>query len=185
MLQFVTRAAQGLRGVAAARGYASDASSTIGFIGLGNMGAHMARNLIKAGRSVTVFDVNSAASEALVADGAKAAATPAEAAADAATVITMVPSNPHVREVYTGTDGVFSTMMPGTLCIDSSTIDPAVSIEMAAAAKDAGGSFMDAPVSGGAFTRQQTINSRCLCQFLCRLSVPDCPTCLNPALLPA
>lgn len=137
------------------RGYAtaSSASTTtgvpIGFIGLGNMGGHMARNLLKAGRQVTVFDVAPQAAASLKDAGAMVAQSPAEAAAGAGVVVTMVPSNPHVREVYCGTDGVFSVMAPGTLCIDSSTVDPAVSKEMASVAAEHGGSFMDAPVSGG------------------------------------
>lgn len=156
---------------------------------------------------MTVFDVSPAAAERLKAFGAKVASSPAEAAAGAAVVMSMVPSNPHVRKVYTDAatgvsastslfrlcvaptadqwpvslwllirrchltrsvgvhlimlgpphptpspsslPKVFGAMSPGTLCIDSSTIDPAVSIEMAAAAAEAGGSFIDAPVSGG------------------------------------
>jgi 3-hydroxyisobutyrate dehydrogenase len=143
----VARGAGGLGG--AVRGYASNTSGPIGFIGLGNMGGFMAKNLLKAGRTVTVFDVAPAACAQLEAAGASVASSPAEAAAGAGVVITMVPANAHVREVYTGANGVFSVMEPGTLCIDSSTVDPAVSVEMAAAATECGGSFVDAPVSGG------------------------------------
>mmetsp|Transcript_22582 Transcript_22582/g.58974 ORF Transcript_22582/g.58974 Transcript_22582/m.58974 type:complete len:334 (+) Transcript_22582:44-1045(+) len=150
MVALQRAAAAATRGrVVAARGLTSEMNAPVGFIGLGNMGGHMARNLLKAGRTVTVFDVAPEATQALATEGAAVADSPGEAAAGAGVVITMVPSNPHVREVYTAPDGVFSKMAPGTLCIDSSTVDPAVSIEMAAAAKEAGGSFMDAPVSGG------------------------------------
>ena len=67
----------------------------------------------------------------------------------ATTVVTMLPSSPHVEAVYTGKDGVFETMGDGTVCIDSSTIDPAMSQKVAALTIQRGGSFVDAPVSGG------------------------------------
>lgn len=148
LLQTAARTA-GLARYTAVRAMSSAAEGSIGFIGLGNMGAHMARNILKAGRAVTVYDVAPKAAEPLAEAGASVAASPAEAANGASVVITMVPSNPHVRAVYTNDDGVFSAMAPGTLCIDASTVDPAVSREMAVAAAEHGGSFIDAPVSGG------------------------------------
>jgi 3-hydroxyisobutyrate dehydrogenase len=123
----------------------------IGFIGLGNMGGHMARNLIKAGHSIVAFDVQAASVERLVAAGGnvKAAASPKEVAQQVDTLVTMLPSSPHVQQVYEGAGGVLSALRPGTLCIDSSTIEPAVARSVAAAAAKAGGAMLDAPVSGG------------------------------------
>lgn len=81
--------------------------------------------------------------------GATAAASPAEVAGACDTLVTMLPSNPHVRSVYLGDDGVLSTAREGSLFIDCSTIDPAVSREVAAKAMGKGCDFVDAPVSGG------------------------------------
>ena len=121
--------------------------STVGFIGLGNMGRHMAANLVSNGKDVVVFDVSSDAVNQLEGKGAKGAASPGEVAAQSNVLVTMVPSSPQVKEVYEG--GVLANMKPGTLCIDSSTIDPSVSKSIAAQVKNAGGLFYDAPVSGG------------------------------------
>jgi len=121
----------------------------IGFIGLGNMGAHMARNLIASGHPVTCFDVNPDSVKALTDSGAQSASCPAEVAAAADTVVTMLPASPHVRGVYCGADGIFSTVQPGTMLIDSSTIDPSTSLEMSQLAAKKSAVYMDAPVSGG------------------------------------
>ena len=121
----------------------------IGFIGLGNMGGPMARNLLKAGHEVTVFDVVKPNVDALVARGAAAAGSAKLAAAHAALVITMLPSSPHVKGVYLGDDGVLSGAAPGTTLVDSSTIDPGTAREVAAAALKRGFAMADAPVSGG------------------------------------
>ncbi|EDV20896.1 uncharacterized protein TRIADDRAFT_50898 [Trichoplax adhaerens] len=113
------------------------------------MGASMARNLMKNGHKVIVNDVVPESVSALKNDGAEVAQTAAELASRTSTIVTMLPSNPHVREVYTGSNGLFSTASQDSLFIDSSTIDPAVSQEMAAIASEKGSTFMDAPVSGG------------------------------------
>jgi len=121
----------------------------VAFIGLGNMGGPMARNLLKAGHALVVFDVVPRNVDVLVAAGARAAASSREAAADAELVITMLPSSPHVKAVYLGPDGVLAAARPGTALIDSSTIDPHAAREVAAAAALRGLSMADAPVSGG------------------------------------
>ena len=123
--------------------------ATLGFIGLGNMGLPMTRNLVKAGHDVRVFDVATAAVERAAAAGAAAAKDVAAALSGAATVITMLPAGEQVRDVYLGTDGVIARAAPGTLLIDSSTIDVETARAMHAAAKAAGFEMLDAPVSGG------------------------------------
>ncbi len=109
----------------------------------------MARNLVKAGHTLTVFDVVKANVDALVGVGATAASSAKDAAADAQCVITMLPSSPHVKSVYLGDAGVLAGAAAGTTLIDSSTIDPATAREVAAAALARGFAMADAPVSGG------------------------------------
>lgn len=123
--------------------------SKIGFIGVGNMGGPMARNLVKAGHDVTCFDLVEAAVEKVVAAGAKGAATAAEAAKGQEIVVTMLPKGEHVRAVYRGDDGLIAAAGKGTLFIDSSTIDVATARDVAQAAAAAGHLMIDAPVSGG------------------------------------
>lgn len=123
---------------------------SIAFIGLGNMGAPMAHNLLKAGREVIVFDLNADAVAALVAAGAVAAESPADAARQAdEAVVTMLPAAAHVRAVYTGEHGVLAAVGQGVPLIDSSTIDPQTARELIAAAAARGNPMVDAPVSGG------------------------------------
>lgn len=121
----------------------------IAFIGLGNMGGPMALNLRKAGHELSVFDLSATAVQALTAAGARAAPSAAEAAAQAEVVITMLPAGKHVRSVYLGEGGLLAVVRPGTLLIDSSTIDAATAIAVAEAAADRGLAMLDAPVSGG------------------------------------
>jgi len=124
-------------------------TARIGFIGVGTMGLPMAINLARKGFAVTAFDANPDAVKAAAAAGMTAAASAAEAVATADLVITMLPSSPHVESVYTGDGGVLAAARRGTLCVDMSTIDPAVSQRVAKAAAERGVRFMDAPVSGG------------------------------------
>ena len=105
----------------------------IGFIGVGTMGLPMAKNLVQKGFAVTAFDSNPEAVKAAAAAGMTAAATAAEAVATADIVVTMLPSSPHVESVYTGDGGVLAAARKGTLCVDMSTIDPAVSQRVAKA----------------------------------------------------
>ncbi|GAB3484581.1 3-hydroxyisobutyrate dehydrogenase [Azotobacter salinestris] len=122
----------------------------IGFIGLGNMGAPMARNLLKAGHRLSVCDLSEAAVAALVEAGASACDSPAAVAhSEAELIITMLPAATHVKTVYLGEDGLLAHVRPGVLLIDSSTIDPLSAREVAAAARTCGNPMLDAPVSGG------------------------------------
>jgi 3-hydroxyisobutyrate dehydrogenase len=121
----------------------------IGFVGLGHMGAPMARNLLKAGHSLVVYDVVQRNVDALKSAGAGAATSPARAAGGAELVITMLPSSPHVRSVYLDGEGVLSGAARGVTLIDSSTIDPHTAREVAALAAQHGNPMADAPVSGG------------------------------------
>src|SRR5262245_18131482 len=121
----------------------------IGFIGVGTMGLPMAKNLLGKGFAVTAYDANPKAVQLAVEAGMAGAASTAEAVATADLVITMLPSSSHVDAVYTGDGGVLAAVPKSTLCIDMSTIDPAVSRRIASAAAERGLRFMDAPVSGG------------------------------------
>lgn len=123
--------------------------ATIGFIGLGNMGGHMAHNLIKAGHDLKAFDLFEAAVETAVSRGATAAATAVDAATDVDVVITMLPAGKHVRSVYIENDALIDVVAPGTLIIDSSTIDVQSARDVIAAATAKGIDMIDAPVSGG------------------------------------
>lgn len=124
-------------------------SNTVGFIGLGLMGKPMARNLLKKGFSVIALSRSQGPVQELVAEGAKAATSPAEVAQAARRIITMLPDGPDVEQVLTGENGVFGAMATGTVIVDSSTIAPATARKMAAQATERGASFLDAPVSGG------------------------------------
>ncbi len=122
----------------------------IGFIGLGNMGAPMAANLVKAGHTVTGYDLNPASLQALAAAGGKTAASAAEAAAGASIVITMLPAGEHVRDVWLHQGGLIEAVKDHKpLLIDCSTIDVESARVVTAAAQEAGLAMLDAPVSGG------------------------------------
>lgn len=121
----------------------------IAFIGLGNMGAPMARNLVRAGFHVSVFDIALPAVRSLAEGGARAADNAADAAHDADVVISMLPASQHVRELYLGAGRVLETARSDALLVDCSTIAPEVSKEISAAAAARGLAMLDAPVSGG------------------------------------
>jgi 3-hydroxyisobutyrate dehydrogenase len=121
----------------------------IGFIGLGNMGGPMAANLVKAGHAVTAFDMSGAALDKAAAAGAKRAGAAGDTVSGADVVVTMLPAGQHVRAVYLGGQGLLAQAAPGTLFIDSSTIDVATARDVHEAARRAGMQFLDAPVSGG------------------------------------
>ncbi len=123
--------------------------NNVAFIGLGNMGGPMAENLIKSGMRVTVFDLVADAVAALKSKGAKAAQSAVEAVKDADVVITMLPAAKHVKSLYLGDDGIINATQPGTLMIDSSTIDAESARMVGEAVVKAGRLFVDAPVSGG------------------------------------
>jgi len=124
-------------------------STRIGFIGLGIMGKPMARNLLKAGYALTVYNRSHAAVEALVADGATEAVSPQAVAQQSDVVITIVTDTPDVQQVVLSTHGVLAGLAPGGVIIDMSTISPSVTRELAETAKAKGVHFLDAPVSGG------------------------------------
>ena len=122
----------------------------IGFIGLGHMGNPMARNLLKHGHTLKVFDVVPDLVKKLTELGAESASSPSACSQGVDVVVTMLPSSPHVRSVYTGKDtGLLSGVSPGVLLIDSSTIDPHTARDVAMDARAHGNNMVDAPVSGG------------------------------------
>ncbi len=120
----------------------------IGFIGLGIMGRPMAKNLIKAGYALTVYDKFATLDE-LVALGARTGASNKEVAAQSDVIITMLPNSPHVREAVLGENGVIDGAKPGTILVDMSSIAPGAAQEICAAVKAKGIVMLDAPVSGG------------------------------------
>jgi 3-hydroxyisobutyrate dehydrogenase len=128
--------------------------ATIGFIGLGNMGAPMAANLLKAQHKVTGYDVVSAPVGNLELQGGKGAASAVEAAMAGDIVITMLPAGPQVRSVYLGPNGIIAKAKKGALLIDCSTIDVETARLVAEEAKKAGFEMLDAPVSGGVMGAQ-------------------------------
>jgi len=124
--------------------------ASIGFIGLGNMGKFMAKNLIKKGHQLTVFDVNSGIVSEFAKLGVKVGQTPAEVAAANKYLVTMLPSHPHVKEVFTNKKtGILNTIQESTLCMDCSTIDIGVAKQISQMCQDKKATFVDSPVSGG------------------------------------
>ncbi|MDX5299295.1 MAG: 3-hydroxyisobutyrate dehydrogenase, partial [Gammaproteobacteria bacterium] len=127
-------------------------NDSIAFIGLGNMGAPMARNLLTAGYAVQVFDLNAAAIEALAQAGALACTSAEQAVQGAGTVVSMLPASRHVEALYLGRDGqagLLASIRPGALVLECSTIAPASARKVHAAARERGIALLDAPVSGG------------------------------------
>ena len=118
----------------------------IGFVGLGNMGGPMARNLAKAGHAVAVFDIVPDLVARCTEAGATAAPEAAAAARGADFVITMLPAGRHVREAWLGPGAMAAASEAGAVLLDCSTIDVATAREVAA---ESGRPFLDAPVSGG------------------------------------
>ncbi len=122
-------------------------SSTIGFIGLGNMGGGMAANLLKNGYAVRAFDLSADALRQAASAGATACTSAADAVVGADAVVTMLPAGTHVESVYR--DAVFGAAAAGTLFLDCSTIDVATARRVIEAAEEKGFAMVDAPVSGG------------------------------------
>lgn len=121
----------------------------VGFVGLGIMGRPMARNLIKAGYSLTVYDVVGTSVEELVTDGAQAAGSAREVAERTPVVITMVPDSADSEAAILGEGGVLEGASDGSTVIDMSSIAPGTSQKIAVACETAQVDFLDAPVSGG------------------------------------
>ncbi|WP_371377519.1 3-hydroxyisobutyrate dehydrogenase [Thalassotalea aquiviva] len=121
----------------------------ITFIGLGNMGAPMALNLLNAGEQVCAFDLNSQAVQSIVKAGATSFDTANRCVQDADIVISMLPAGKHVEELFLGKQGLINHIKPNSLVIDSSTIDKPTVVKVANALAKHSIAFVDAPVSGG------------------------------------
>lgn len=120
--------------------------ASVGFIGLGTMGAPMAKNVLKGGHSLTVYDLNPRAVETLVAAGASAASSPREVAAASDVVITMLPDAPDVEGAATGPDGILAGLKPGSVYVDMSTIDPETTQRIGKMVAEKGCAMVDSPV---------------------------------------
>ncbi len=121
----------------------------VGFIGLGNMGGPMALNMIKAGHTLTVYDVRREAAEPHLAAGAQWAESPAAVAAQSEVVVTSLPGPKDVESVATGEGGILSKLARGAVYADLSTNSPSVIRQLHATFKAKGIDMLDAPVSGG------------------------------------
>lgn len=121
----------------------------IGFIGLGVMGKPMALNLIKAGCTLSVFDINKEVVKEVTSAGAKNGHSPKEIGKSCSIVFTMLPNSPQVEEVISGENGVLEEINKGTIIVDMSSISPIVAKKVYQTAKAKGVDFIDAPVSGG------------------------------------
>lgn len=125
------------------------AKDRLGYIGTGIMGGPMTRNLLKAGYAVTVHNRTKAKADALLAEGANWAQTPADVARHSDMVIICVPDTPDVRQVLLGKNGVMEAARPGLICVDMSTISPAATKQMGQVLQEKSVTLIDAPVSGG------------------------------------
>ena len=124
-------------------------SLTVGYIGLGLMGKSIARNILKAGFPLVVHNRSQAAVQALVAEGARAAGSPAEVAAQVDVVFTNLPDSPDVEQVALGPGGIIEGAHAGLDFVDNSTIKPASARQIAEKLGEEGVQCLDAPVSGG------------------------------------
>lgn len=121
----------------------------VGLIGLGLMGSPMARNLLKAGFPLTVWNRTRAKAEKLGQEGAKVANSPQEVAADSDVLITIVSGPPALEQVLFGAIGALSELKKGSVLVDSSTVSPALARRIAKSCSERGVEFLDAPVTGG------------------------------------
>jgi len=121
----------------------------IGFIGLGVMGKPMAKNLLKAGSPLIVYDVRSEPVRELTAAGAQAGTSSKDVAARSDVIITMLPNSPEVKEAVFGSNGVAEGIRSGSIFVDMSSIAPLASQEISARLAEKGVRMLDAPVSGG------------------------------------
>ena len=124
-------------------------AESIGFIGLGIMGKPMAENLLKAGYSLTVYDIVGENVEEVVTEGATGASSSEEVAANTDTIITMLPDSADSETAILGAAGVLEGARSGSIVIDMSSIAPLVSQKIAARCAEKGVEMLDAPVSGG------------------------------------
>lgn len=123
--------------------------SSVGFIGLGTMGAPMARNVLAAGHKLVFFARREEIAQEFTSAGATRAATPAEVCRQAKFIVTIVTADDQVREVALGANGLIAAAVPGKTLIDMSTIGPWTVRDIAAALAQKGMATLDAPVSGG------------------------------------
>ena len=121
----------------------------VGYIGLGLMGKSISRNILKAGFPLVIHNRSSLAVEELVAEGARAASSPAEVAAQVDVVFTNLPDTPDVEKVVLGENGIASDARPGLIWVDNSTIKPTSARSIAEKLSGVGVLSLDAPVSGG------------------------------------
>jgi 2-hydroxy-3-oxopropionate reductase len=121
----------------------------IGFVGLGIMGKPMAKNLLKAGYKLTVYDIVKEAVKEVVAAGAEEGSSPKDVASKTEIIITMLPNSPHVKTAVLGKDGVIEGAKAGSLVVDMSSIAPLAAQEVAKGLAEKGIHMIDAPVSGG------------------------------------
>jgi len=124
-------------------------ATSVGFIGVGNMGNPMALNVLKAGFSMTVFDTNPKAMVNLLDAGARKAASAPEVVDACEIVLTSLPASPDVETVYLGSGGLVERAKPGTILIDLSSVLPSTPKKIEPRAKQRGVHFLEAPVSGG------------------------------------
>ena len=122
--------------------------SSVGFVGLGDMGAPMAANILKAGHPLVAYDIQPAKNERIAALGAQVASGPADVARRAQTVISMVDTTAQAEEVIVGPGGFIEAAQPGDLVISMSTIDPTALRRMHEKLAAKGIALIDAPVSG-------------------------------------
>jgi 2-hydroxy-3-oxopropionate reductase len=121
----------------------------IGFIGLGIMGKPMARNLLKAGYELIVYDISEGPVKELVNAGAKEGESSQDVASQSEVIITMLPNSPEVKDAVLGEKGVIHGAKPGTIVIDMSSISPIAAKEISERLRRKGIAMLDAPVSGG------------------------------------
>lgn len=124
-------------------------ATSVGFIGVGNMGNPMAGNVLKNGFPMTVFDLNPAAAANLVAAGARKAASAQEVLEQSEIVMTCLPASPDVEALYLGAGGLVERARPGTILIDLSSVLPSTPRKIEPRARERGVHFLEAPVSGG------------------------------------
>lgn len=127
----------------------TEAPMSVGFVGLGVMGKSMARNLLKAGFPLTVFNRSRSKMDELIKDGARAASSPAEAARGSQVVCLSLPDTPDVESVLFGRDGISEGAHAGLVVIDTSTISATATMEFAARLAPQHVAYIDSPVSGG------------------------------------
>ncbi len=118
----------------------------VGFVGCGTMGEHMARNIVGKGHELSVYDVDVEPLRRLQEDGASIKQRPADVASDSEVIVLMVVNDRQVREVIAGENGLLEELRPGGIVVVMSTVTPGVCVEMAEAARAAGGDLMEAPV---------------------------------------